>query len=226
MYASFYKDKLYPFQDEVLKVLEDVDTPFYLTGGTALSRVYLRHRFSDDLDFFQNQSATFSTDAQRMIEVLQQHFLVRPSVRDESFFRVFVRRKNEDTELKIAWINDVQYHKGEIIKTPVFSKVDSWINILSNKITALERNASKDMADIIFLCLHYPIDWKEVIEDARKKDAWVNEIVASQKIYDFDPTALSEVLWIDQVNKTKDFSTELKIIARELLHGFQNSCVK
>jgi len=29
-------------------------TPFYLTGGTALSRGYFNHRYSDDLDLFVN----------------------------------------------------------------------------------------------------------------------------------------------------------------------------
>lgn len=28
---------------------------FYLTGGTALSEFYLKHRFSEDLDFFSEQ---------------------------------------------------------------------------------------------------------------------------------------------------------------------------
>jgi hypothetical protein len=28
--------------------------PFYLTGGTALGRYYLGHRYSEDLDFFVN----------------------------------------------------------------------------------------------------------------------------------------------------------------------------
>ena len=51
---SFYLDKLYPFQDRVLKAMSGVETELYLTGGTASSRGYLNHRFSDDLDFFVN----------------------------------------------------------------------------------------------------------------------------------------------------------------------------
>jgi predicted nucleotidyltransferase component of viral defense system len=34
---------------------------FYLTGGTALSRAYLNHRYSDDLDFFVNAVNDFET---------------------------------------------------------------------------------------------------------------------------------------------------------------------
>lgn len=49
-----YATRLYPLQDEVLKIVNDQKTGFYLTGGTALSRGYLHHRLSDDLDFFVN----------------------------------------------------------------------------------------------------------------------------------------------------------------------------
>lgn len=50
----FYFDRLYPMQDEVLRLIRSADTEFYLTGGTAASRGYLNHRFSDDLDLFVN----------------------------------------------------------------------------------------------------------------------------------------------------------------------------
>ena len=48
---SYYKDTLYPLQDKVLKLIDSLQTPFYLTGGTALSRCYFNHRYSYDLDF-------------------------------------------------------------------------------------------------------------------------------------------------------------------------------
>ena len=54
-----------PFQDRVLHILDDLDTEFYLTGGTAASRGYLGHRFSDDLDLFVNDAAEFSLCSER-----------------------------------------------------------------------------------------------------------------------------------------------------------------
>lgn len=56
---SYYNDTLYPLQDKVLKLIDDLDTPFYLTDGTALSRCYLNHRYSDDLDLFVNDKPHF-----------------------------------------------------------------------------------------------------------------------------------------------------------------------
>ena len=56
---SFYFDVLYPLQDRVIQVINIADTEFYLTGGTAASRGYLQHRFSDDLDYFVNDNSRF-----------------------------------------------------------------------------------------------------------------------------------------------------------------------
>ena len=48
---------LYALQDEVLETVFEEPSGFYLTGGTALSRYYLNHRYSDDLDFFDHDIA-------------------------------------------------------------------------------------------------------------------------------------------------------------------------
>ncbi len=51
---EYYTTSLYPLQDGILKIVTHLNTPFYLTGGTALSRCFFHHRYSDDLDFFVN----------------------------------------------------------------------------------------------------------------------------------------------------------------------------
>lgn len=53
-FGNYYTEKLYPLQDGVMKIVKDLQLPFYLTGGTALSRFYYHHRYSDDLDYFVN----------------------------------------------------------------------------------------------------------------------------------------------------------------------------
>ncbi len=59
MSENYYNFQLYPLQDKVLNILSEADHHFYLTGGTALSRQYLHHRYSDDLDFFLNRENDF-----------------------------------------------------------------------------------------------------------------------------------------------------------------------
>ncbi|MGI5097497.1 nucleotidyl transferase AbiEii/AbiGii toxin family protein [Treponema socranskii] len=51
-YSDYYEENLYGLQNGVLNIVKNLDVPFYLTGGTALSRGYYHHRYSDDLDFF------------------------------------------------------------------------------------------------------------------------------------------------------------------------------
>jgi hypothetical protein len=68
--ASFYYDSLYPFQDAALKCIRSADTAFFLTGGTAASRGYLHHRFSDDLDLFASDDRRFGLWVDRVIQAL------------------------------------------------------------------------------------------------------------------------------------------------------------
>ncbi len=66
--------RLYRTQDKVLQVLKPVLGSFYLTGGTALGRFYLNHRFSEDLDFFMNKSDTFHALIKNIEIVLVKQF--------------------------------------------------------------------------------------------------------------------------------------------------------
>ena len=63
MHADYYLNSLYPLQDRALKSIEKINQTFYLTGGTAISRIYLHHRFSDDLDLFVNRHPNFQNEA-------------------------------------------------------------------------------------------------------------------------------------------------------------------
>ncbi|MGQ9903733.1 MAG: hypothetical protein ACUVRU_05165 [Anaerolineae bacterium] len=56
--SEFYLTRLYPVQNQALRLITDLGAEFYLTDETALSRGYLNHRFSDDLDFFVNRTNT------------------------------------------------------------------------------------------------------------------------------------------------------------------------
>ena len=70
MKKDFYTQYLYPLQDQVLERINKLETGFYLTGGTAASRGYLQHRYSDDLDFFVNDAADFYLWTERVIHAL------------------------------------------------------------------------------------------------------------------------------------------------------------
>ena len=69
---QYYEESLYPLQDGVLSILSQSGTDFFLTGGTALSRAYYNHRYSDDLDFFVNQSQTYDEQLDKVFALLRE----------------------------------------------------------------------------------------------------------------------------------------------------------
>jgi predicted nucleotidyltransferase component of viral defense system len=185
MSEKYYTHDLYPFQDLVLKLIMEVDNTFYLTGGTALGRHYLKHRYSDDLDLFVNREKNFKQLSNKIISQLKDNFSeIEIALLSENFARIFIH--NEENPLKIEFVNDVLFHIGEIQLATFFHRVDSWENILSNKICALSRDEAKDVADLIFLSMKNTFTWETMINYAREKDTWVNEIEVSQSIYKFD----------------------------------------
>src|SRR5207247_5934950 len=86
MDPSFYFEKFYRVQDHVLHLINALTTDFYLTGGTALSRGYLHHRFSDDLDLFVNSDRRRSAIADRDGERCSPHIgeIITHNVLDRS----------------------------------------------------------------------------------------------------------------------------------------------
>jgi len=85
MHGNIYRDKIYPLQDRILKVLEELDLDFYLTGGTALSRCYLQHRYSDDLDLFVNGHSAFKNQCKTMINACKSKWHVDITTTTDSF---------------------------------------------------------------------------------------------------------------------------------------------
>ncbi|MEA3359139.1 MAG: nucleotidyl transferase AbiEii/AbiGii toxin family protein [Thermodesulfobacteriota bacterium] len=201
-----------------------VDNTFYLTGGTALGRYYLKHRYSDDLDLFVNRENNFKQLANKIISELQNHFSeVEIVLLSEDFARIFVH--NEEYPLKIEFVNDVLFHSGGIQSANFFHRIDSWENILSNKICSLSRDEAKDIADLIFLSMKYAFTWETMINYARQKDTWVNEIEVSQLVYNFDTQRLAIINWIKEP-EYENMQDVCKIIAKDIIDGGKNSLIK
>lgn len=218
MRPDYYENKLYPLQDLVLRAVEKAETDFYLTGGTALSRVWLHHRYSDDLDFFQNRSQSFAEDASKLFAVLNKTFDNKVDrLIDTADFHRWVLTEN-DINLKIELINDIEYRRGKPEKTELFFKTDNVLNILSNKISALNRNEPKDIADIIYIDEHFSFSWPEMIEDAKQKDLSVNEIEIADAVGNYDVSQLDRVRWIQKPDENW-CKQKLEDIARRILRG-------
>ncbi len=217
---KYYSHKLYPFQDEILKKIQFLNTDFYLTGGTALGRCYLGHRYSDDLDFFVNNHPEFKKQCKVILSCLDRMpYKSTPSIVEESFVRLFVEKEN--IILKIDMVNDVAAHFGGITNQEGFGNIDDWRNILSNKLCALSRMEPKDYADILFISNAYDFYWKEIIAEAREKDLWVEPIEVSRMLRLFPVEQFNSINWIS----APDFQTCEKAFSRiseDILKGEAN----
>ena len=198
--SQYYEENLYPLQNGVLRVVENCKTQFFLTGGTALSRAYYRHRYSDDLDFFVNDAADFHEQVDEIFLKLKEDGFSWDDTKDfvsrDSFVSFKVQHKKFDTALKLDFVNDVAPHFGGFCKTDIFHRTDSIRNILSNKLTALFRFAGKDVADVREIALHETVDWSEIINEARQKEAGIELSIAGDILKGIPKHEFDSIHWI------------------------------
>ena len=222
MERDYYQNILYPLQDKVFELLTALPVDFYITGGTALSRAWLNHRYSDDLDFFLNGSGNFKIQTETVIGKMPELNLKFEILQaDADFARLVLYLGN--ASLKIDFVNDIPFRTGIPVATGLYRFTDTMENILSNKISALPRFAVKDLVDIVFICHELSFDWNQVIDDAFRKDMWVNPVELAKIIDDFPVSALDEINWINTPPEPEWFIRQLDIIVRDLLQGNVNS---
>jgi hypothetical protein len=225
---NFYTEKLYPFQDGILNIVGRLSLPFYLTGGTALSRCYCHHRYSDDLVLFVNNDPQFGHYIDRIFSLLEEQqekigFTIDNStvMKRESFAQIFLVRDGT-VRLKIDFVNDVAAHYGEYVDDTVLGRIDSWRNILSNKIAALYRFEPKDIADIWQLAKHNSFSWENIFQEAASKELAVDPLTAADILKSMPASYLESIKWIHGVDLTLA-SQEIETIANDIILRRDNS---
>ena len=217
MEREHYLQFLYPFQDRVLGRLREVETGFYLTGGTAASRGYLDHRFSEDLDFFVNDDERFGLWTERVINELAASDAWHTEVllKEPRFVRLAL--VGDLGSLKLEFINDVPTHVGEIRQHPVLGKLDSAENILANKLTALvDREEPKDLADVWGFCCQHSLSVTHALEDAHSKAAGLFPADLARVILSATRSDWELVQWI-KAPEPERYLAELRRVGEELL---------
>lgn len=220
MPEMYYPNKIYPFQDSVLEIVESASVDFYLTGGTALGRCYLEHRYSDDLDFFVNDHEHFKEQCNAVVNSIKINWKCDIATVTESFVRIFI--EEDKLALKVDFVNDVPAHFGEITSFPLFHRIDSWRNILSNKICALSRLEAKDVADILSIAKRYTFDWEIIIGEARQKDMWVEPLEVCKFLSQFPASMLDTIKWVRQID-LEGLKNEIKTLHDDIFSGSTNS---
>jgi predicted nucleotidyltransferase component of viral defense system len=226
-YKEYYRD-LYVIQDDVFKILEAYD--FYLTGGTALSRFYLHHRYSDDLDFFVHKKPNFLDGVKEIIAKLKTQFKLETKILVKDFAQVFIHtdafhtkyKEQFPAKLKIDFVNELEIPRfGEFKNFKVFSRIDNMRNMLSNKLTAITRLEPKDVADIWFICKSLSFKWNEIIYEAEQKEA-IEELMVFDLLKTFPPNMFNQIRWIEPI-KAEDFERDRQTMLQELLKKSPNS---
>lgn len=218
---AFYTDKLYPFMDRILSLVGAAESSFYLTGGTALGRHYLHHRYSDDLDLFVNRSPDFRDQVGKALEALRRGGIAfEVGTAADDFVRILARQ--EEMPLKVDFINDVAFHYGDLQEAAFYPRIDHWRNILSNKLCALSRLEPKDIADILSIAGRFSFDWPEIFGEARQKDLWVEPLEISKMIQEFPADLLAAVKWVQPVDPDL-FVADLNAIHLDIFHGRANA---
>jgi predicted nucleotidyltransferase component of viral defense system len=220
--SQYYEENLYPLQDGVMNTISKCGVRFFLTGGTALSRAYYNHRYSDDLDFFVNDDDDYPVQVKEVFFKLKEDNFFWSSTVDfisnKNFTSFKIGWDKSDTLLKLDFVNDVASHFGEIVKTNLFIRTDSIRNMLSNKLTALFRFAAKDVADIREFALHEKIDWQLAINDARQKEAGLEIPIICDILQGMPQSEFETIAWTKKPS-WQEFRNDIDRIIHEMISG-------
>ncbi len=141
---------------------------FYLTGGTALAAFYLKHRYSEDLDFFSEEEFDtinldiFFSQIKKDLNIAKIDF--QQSYNRNLFFLHFSDEilKTEFTFFPFPRIETGE-NKGGIV-------LDSLLDIAVNKLfTIYQRTKARDYVDLYFICREEGFLIDDLIAKARVK---------------------------------------------------------
>jgi predicted nucleotidyltransferase component of viral defense system len=137
-----------------LKQNEYLTKQFYFTGGTALSAYYLKHRYSEDLDFFSFEKYDNQVIFSLVSEWGKKHKFTFQSRFVEVVYIFNLTFANGKT-LKV----DFSYYPYKQVETPKEKdgiKIDSLFDIAVNKMLTIDQRTDvKDFTDLYFLRNRY-----------------------------------------------------------------------
>lgn len=180
-------DILTPLQKDFIRKFSESPfrDSFFLTGGTALSAFYLKHRFSEDLDFFTEipemvpRLAPWISKAARELNLEVE---IRRQV--ASFIGCFFRGKQTDEVLKVDFAQDSPFRHEKIVLNSQWQiYIDNLTDIACNKLSALfDRSDAKDFVDIYFLQKEF-MPFEKIVDLASKKHIGIDSYWLAQALY-------------------------------------------
>ncbi|HEX3464899.1 MAG TPA: nucleotidyl transferase AbiEii/AbiGii toxin family protein [Candidatus Elarobacter sp.] len=162
---AYYESALYPLQDRILAVAAGYGEALVLTGGTALARLYLHHRYSDDIDLFTLEARAGTLGRDFANALLAAGFLVEPVTESVAFMRMWVGDGAQRIQVDVA-PDSPRLDEPAASALGVFAHSER--DIAANKIAAFEdRSEVKDAVDLYHLMRRFT--WSAVFADAEAK---------------------------------------------------------
>jgi len=179
-------------QEKILKSFGEVkdSEQFYLTGGTALAYFYLKHRQSNDLDFFTSVEEIIGPFSHQLEKhLITKGFECKRQRAFYSFVELIVSFKGGTTLIHLALDSTFRFEPTQEFSEYPGLKIDSLTDIASNKLLALFGRATlRDFIDVYFLVQKRHFSQKQLMEVAVRKDPgfdlyWLG--VAFERIHTF-----------------------------------------
>jgi hypothetical protein len=181
------------------------------------------------LDLFVNSEPNYSRHVAQILNALEENqkqfnFAIdyRRLRKEEHYTQIFLTQLENAADLKLDLINDIAAHYGELEHSKTMGRIDSWRNILSNKLAAVFRYEAKDFADIWIIAKHKPIAWREIISEAKTKEAGIDPLALQEILRSFPPDEVMAVKWNIPIDEN-NFIADLATIADDILQGKENS---
>lgn len=191
---------------------------YYLTGGTALSAHYLKHRYSEDLDFFAQEAAPLENIERFCIQSASKLGLGQPTLSRLYDRRIFTFQNGDLLKVEFT-----EYPYPPLAEKSDIDgvKVDSLRDIAANKLMAvIDRFESKDYIDLAVIVNQMSIE--EIATDAERKfRVRIEPLTLGARLMLAENIAVMPRLLIDLTKEdvVKQLTAEAEKLRRRVLDG-------
>ena len=206
-------------QEEFLKFFASEQTlskSFYFTGGTALSKFYLHHRISEDLDFFSLEEFK-PQDITVYIRKAKKTLKFNKFDYQQSFNRniyQLIFSNNKFLKVEFTYFPFPQIEKPKIVEG---IPVDSLVDITVNKVFTISQNPrGRDFFDLFVIFKKTGWDIFDMIKKSRIKFDWNidmfqfgSQLVKVNKLKDDPIIRNSKFNMEDVINYFLDFAKKI-----------------
>ncbi|MEK7503203.1 MAG: nucleotidyl transferase AbiEii/AbiGii toxin family protein [Patescibacteria group bacterium] len=179
---------------------------FYLSGGTPLAEVYLKHRYSEDLDFFSEQEFDI-LNINIFLKNIKKELGIKKMDFEQSFNRnlFFLHFKNEILKIEFTYFPFTRLEKGKKMHNIT---IDSLFDIAVNKLfTVYQRTKARDFIDLFFISKYTGFSISYLIKNAKAK-------------FDFHIDHLQLGTQFIKVESAKDYPRMIKKLDKNELKKF------